>query len=136
MAWVCDTCVILDIACDDEAFARKSARTLQHRQSAGLVLCPVSYVELSPSFFGDSSLLQSFLKQAGISWLESWTHTDSETAAAAHTRYITLKRRGRAPKRPVADILIGAFACRFDGLITRNPDDFRACFPDLRMICP
>jgi len=49
------------------------------------------------------------------------------------------KRRDHHPrstKRPVADVLIGGFALRFDGLITRNTDDFRKLFPALRLIRP
>jgi hypothetical protein len=40
------------------------------------------------------------------------------------------------PKRPIADILIGAFATRFDGLITRKTSDLRALFPDLTLRKP
>lgn len=40
---------------------------------------------------------------------------------------IAAKRRRKSPKlakRPIADMMIGAFACRFDGLIRRNGGDF------------
>jgi hypothetical protein len=43
------------------------------------------------------------------------------------------RRMGRISKRPIADVLIGAFATRFDGLLTRNVKDFRGLFPDLRL---
>jgi predicted nucleic acid-binding protein len=36
----------------------------------------------------------------------------------------------------VADVLIGAFAIRHDGLITRNDADFRALYPTLPIINP
>ncbi|MBM3833050.1 MAG: type II toxin-antitoxin system VapC family toxin [Verrucomicrobia bacterium] len=40
------------------------------------------------------------------------------------------------PKRPLADILIGAFALRFDGLLTRNETDFRSVFSQLTIVSP
>jgi hypothetical protein len=36
----------------------------------------------------------------------------------------------------VADLLIGAFASRHDGLITRNSVDFRVLYPQLQVIDP
>ena len=38
------------------------------------------------------------------------------------------------PKRPIADILTGAFASRFDGLLSRNPADFESNFPSLNLV--
>ncbi len=46
------------------------------------------------------------------------------------------KRVGEASKRPVADVLIGAYALSKGGLITRNEDDFRALFPNLLIYNP
>jgi hypothetical protein len=42
----------------------------------------------------------------------------------------------KAPKRPLADILIGAFASRCDGILTRNEGDFRQVFPSLVIAAP
>jgi len=39
-------------------------------------------------------------------------------------------------KRPAADPLIGAFASRFEGLLTRNTADFHQLYPKLRLISP
>jgi hypothetical protein len=47
------------------------------------------------------------------------------------------KRRARlALKRPVADGLIGAFALRFQGLLTRNTADFSSLLPGLTILEP
>jgi hypothetical protein len=32
--------------------------------------------------------------------------------------------------------MIGAFATRFDGLITRNQKDFKPWFPELKLVVP
>ena len=61
---------------------------------------------------------------------------DLSRAHAAWNHYIQKKRLGKAIKRSVADIMIGAFASRFDGLITRTPKDFRPWFPDLHLVVP
>jgi predicted nucleic acid-binding protein len=50
--------------------------------------------------------------------------------------HVQARRAGDAPKRPLADPLIGAFASRQKGLITRNPADFRRWFPKLKLRQP
>ncbi|MCX6539760.1 MAG: hypothetical protein NT151_12625 [Acidobacteria bacterium] len=40
------------------------------------------------------------------------------------------------PRRPVADVLIGAFASTRQGLLTRNPTDFAPVFPSLTIVTP
>jgi len=59
----------------------------------------------------------------------------STTSAVALNRHV---REGLiiAPKRPIADILIGALAVEYGGLITRNPKDFSSLYPDLEIIVP
>jgi len=51
-------------------------------------------------------------------------------------RYVAARRATKAPKRPLADILIGAFASRFDGILTRNESDFSQVFPSLTITAP
>jgi len=69
----------------------------------------------------------------GIVWPEVWTQADTEEAHRAWHRYVTARRATKIAKRPLADILIGAFASRFDGLLTRNESDFKAAFPNLKI---
>ena len=131
--WVVDTCVILDVALNDPAFGVKSAQLLQSKLRDGLIICSVTFVELSPAFGGKLAELKRFLTGSQIRWEEPWTLVDTETAAEGWWRYVSHKRQGVVPRRPVADILIGAFACRAHGLITRNPDDFRKFYPELKL---
>lgn len=133
MAWVVDTCLLIDIAEDDPDWGRKSAKRLDSKITDDLVICPVSYVELSPVFEGQMNLQDEFLKNLGVSWIEPWLWQDTKTAHDAWFRYIQQKRSGKSSKRPIADILIGAFAMRFDGLLTRNETDFAKLFPSLKM---
>lgn len=133
MAWVVDTCLLIDVAENDPEFGRHSARLLDRRQAAGLVVAPVSYVELAPLFNGLNEAQNDFLEAIGANWTHSWTWPDTIVAYRAWHNYILNRRHGRVDKRPIADILIGAFATRFGGLLTRNTKDFRSLFPDLRL---
>lgn len=136
MAWVVDTCVVIDVLENDPQFGLKSAKKLQALLDQGLLLCPVSMVELSPAFAGDIAAQKSFLDMCGIAYHEPFTLADSEAAHAAWNGYIQAKRKKQSLKRPVADLLIGGFALRFDGLVTRNTEDFRRWFKSLQIIEP
>ena len=136
MAWVVDTCLLLDVALDDPKFYSASARLLDEKQVDGLLVCPVSVVEISPVFAAQMSVVTEFLVRLNIPPAEPWTHTDTQTAFTAWNDYVVAKRRGEINKRPIADVLIGAFAMRFQGLLTRNPSDFRQLFPALPIIEP
>ncbi|MBC2602571.1 type II toxin-antitoxin system VapC family toxin [Puniceicoccus vermicola] len=136
MAWVVDTCVVIDVLENDPMFGVGSAKKLQSLLDQGLVLCPVSMVELSPAFAGDLTAQKSFLDMCGISYHEPFTLADSETAHVAWNAYIQAKRSKQVAKRPVADLLIGGFALRFDGLVTRNRSDFQRWFRGLKIVEP
>ena len=49
---------------------------------------------------------------------------DTQAAHFLWAAQVAAKRAGNARKRVVADVLIEAFAQRFQGLVTRNPKDF------------
>ena len=131
MAWVVDTCLLIDVAEADPTFGVASARLLDLKRADGLTICPVSYVELAPVFNGDQIAQREFLFNLGVAGSDAWTQADTEEAHRAWHRYVTLRRATQAPKRPLADILIGAFASRCNGILTRNESDFRRVFPSL-----
>jgi len=126
MAWVVDTCVLLDIHCADPHFAQSSAACLTAHLSDGLVISPITYVELAPAFAGNMKLQEQFLTEVGVDWPSPWLLQDTLKAHGLWFSHIEKKRSGSETKRPIADMLISAFAQRFKGLITRNPKDFRA----------
>jgi predicted nucleic acid-binding protein len=96
----------------------------------------VTCVELAPVFDGSRRLLDQFLVGLGIHDTASFETADPHAAFSAWARHISERRAGRAGRRPVADVLIGALALRHDGLITRNGDDFRALYPKLHIVDP
>jgi predicted nucleic acid-binding protein len=136
MPWVIDTCMLIDVLEDDPEFGESSALALDAHAEDGLVVCPMSYTELSPAFQGDRSLQDEFLGGVGVDYRQDWLWEDTLRAHEAWNGFVRQKRAGRLPKRPLADILIGAFALRYQGLITRNPDDFKSVFPGLTLRGP
>lgn len=136
MAWVVDTNLLLDVTLDDPRFGAASIDLLRKRRRAGLVACPVTVVEIAPTFDGKADAIQEFLDALGVVGREPWTERDTAVASTAWTRHVTQRRARLAGQRPIADVLIGAFAERFDGLLTRNGADFRALFPGLRIETP
>ncbi|TVP76726.1 MAG: type II toxin-antitoxin system VapC family toxin [Puniceicoccaceae bacterium] len=136
MSWVVDTCVLIDILEGDSEFGPSSALCLREYLSGGLVVSPVTMIELSPAFEGNFSKQKEFLSLCGVNFEMNMEAQDVANAHAAWNRYIGQKRLKNATKRPIADIMIGAFAVRFDGLITRNPKDFRPWFPGIHLVIP
>jgi predicted nucleic acid-binding protein len=136
MAWVVDTCVLIDVLEDDPEFGHLSALTVESCAAEGLTVCPVTYAELAPAFKGDRALQDEFLAGVGVDFRQDWTWEDTLQANGAWNAHIQRKRSGSVPKRPLADVLIGAFASRHQGLITRNRRDFETTFPDLALRDP
>jgi hypothetical protein len=124
VAWVVDTSVLLDIRQNDPQFGLAAAECLVRHLADGLVLCPITYIELAPEFHGESALQARFLERVGVEWLEPWTRQDTLNAFHLWALYVEKKRADLAGKRPIADVLIEAFAQRFQGLITRNVKHF------------
>lgn len=134
--WIVDTCVVLDIFENDPQFGEPSARLLETLLQQGLVISPITMVELSAAFHGNLLEQKHFLTQAGISFSEPWTIADTEAAHGAWNAYVAARRAQQIPKRPVADLLIGGYASNRQGLITRNARDFRTWFPQLKILEP
>jgi len=136
MPWVVDTCVLVDVLEDDPDHGKGSAALLGRKLEEGLVICPVTYVELAPAFGGSAGLQEQFLAGVGADWRQPWTWQDTAAAHRAWEAHVTGRRARRSTRRPIADVLIGAFASRFDGLVTRNAGDFRRLFPSLALAEP
>ena len=136
MTWVVDTCVIIDVLRGDETFSIKSSMALQAKLDDVLTIAPLTYVELAPEFNGDVEAQNAFLD--GM-WIQRDFGGSEETVIAAHKawyEHVLRKRKGEARKRPIADIMIGAYAMQKGGLITRNEVDFRSLYPNLTIFNP
>lgn len=131
MAWVVDTVVVLDLVTGDPLFEPASTACLQAHLEDELVISPVTFVELGPSFSGNDVEAAAFLKSCRIGTSEFWSVDDTLFAHRLWHQYQARRRQQLAVKRPIADVLIAAFAARFQGIITRNASDFRNISPDL-----
>ena len=136
MAWVVDTSVVVDLVTGDPLFEPASTVCLQAHLADGLVISPVTFVELGPSFSGDEAAAEAFLNAARIGTGEFWNPADTLLAYRLWHQFQLRRRQLHTPKRPVADVLIAAFAGRFQGLITRNASDFRNILPTLALVIP
>ncbi len=136
MAWVVDTCLLLDVLDDDPVFGETSAQCLDRHQPEGLTICPVTLIEIAPAFLGDWHRAQEFLSQLGVDYQADWHFADTRAAFVAWHRFVEAKRAGQTARRPVADIQIGAFALQRQGLLTRNGSDFKRWFPSLNLAWP
>ena len=136
MSMVVDTCVILDVLEQDPTFGLASAEVLEKYAEGGLIISPLTYVELSPAFLGDETRERDFLFEIGIDLPPGFSEDDLSLAHAAWNDHIQRKRSGKSARRPVADVMIGALAQAHDGLITRNASDFRTLFPALTIVSP
>lgn len=130
MAWVIDASVVVDLVTGDPAFEPASSACLQAHLGEGLSISP------GPSFFGDALAAETFLQAAGISTSEFWNPADSLLSHRLWHQHQLRRRQLKAVKRPVADVLIAAFAQRFQGLITRKAPDFRNILPTLTHVEP
>jgi len=136
MTWVVDTCVLIDLLTGDSEFAELSAAALQSKLDEVLTIAPITYVELAPSFNGDVCAQDAFL---GSIWVNCDFEGKKDVVLAAHRAWndhVLRKRAGGVRKRPIADVLIGAYALKAGGLITRNEDDFRSLYPTLNIFNP
>ena len=136
MIWVVDTCVVIDLVERDGEFGAVSAAALASKIDDSLVIAPITYVELGPVFDGDRERQDAFLKE---SWIDFDFAGNKEAVVAAHRawyEHVLRKRKGEATKRPIADVMIGAYALQKGGLITRNEADFRSLYPTLNIYNP
>lgn len=134
--WVVDTCVLIDLLRHDETFATLAADALDAKRSEGLTIAPLTYVELAPALGGDIRAQDYFLSEIGIK-IDFDEPKDAIVAAhRAWYEHILRKRKGEVTKRPIADVIIGAYAMSKGGLITRNESDFRTLYPSLTIYNP
>lgn len=136
MALVVDTSVVLDLVTGDPQFEPASTLCLQDHLADGLLVCRVRFIELGPAFGGDDAAANAFLNGAGIGSGEPWTSHDTALAHRLWNDFQTKRRQTVLARRPVADVMIAAFAARLQGLITRNGSDFRNILPTLALIEP
>jgi predicted nucleic acid-binding protein len=121
------------------ASANRSAEVLrEHGARSGLVIAPIVYAELFAHPGWKPKDVADFLAATAIA--VDWTLTEAVWTQAGHVFGSYARRRARegsaAPRRLLADFVIGAHALEIGTLITRDADFFRTNFPALRVVVP
>ncbi len=79
MPWVVDTSVLLDIRIGHpREAAEHSAQCLKRHAKAGLIVCPVTMIEMAPAFGGNFDTQQRWLDNLGIASRIPWDKKDTE----------------------------------------------------------
>lgn len=136
MSVAVDTNVIVDIVGGDPVASKRAADALS-RQGAktGLVISPIVFAELFAHPGWRPREIQAFLKATAIAidWeiaAEVWSHAGEAFRSYAERR----SRDLGAPRRLLADFLIGAHAARIGALITSDSRFYRTNFPELKVV--
>ena len=132
MAWVVDTSVVVDLVTGDPLFEPKSILCLQAHLSDGLVISPVTFVELGPSFSGDDVATEVFLRSSRIGTAEFWSPDDSVLAHRLWHQFQLRRRQQclfrlalhtRAPSWVMAVFCAGVSIIMGSWVTTPLPDD-------------
>lgn len=128
-----DTCILVDVLGDDEAWADWSATQLEVWAERGpLVVNPIVYAELAAGF-PTPDALEEVVLQARLDYREL-PKAALFLAGKAHQSY---RRRGGTRAGVLADFLIGAHAVVLAvPVLTRDPRRFSTYFPTLRLVSP
>ena len=132
-----DTNVLLDIVEDDDGRARSALAALDAAAKTGaLIVSPAVYAELRAHPGWSEVDVDRYLSSFGIR--VDWQPEESvwRTAGNVFAAYALRRRRAGAgaPRRLIADFLIGAHAQARGGLITRDGAFFARTFPKLRVV--
>lgn len=128
-----DTCVLIDIAEDDEHWAEWSSRQIAAWSDRGpVIINPIVFAEWS-AMFAHVADVDAAVADHGLTW-QDIPRPALFLAAQAHTLY---RRSGGAKAMVLPDFLIGAHAAiaRMP-VLTRDPERFTHYFNGLQVISP
>lgn len=133
MATMIDTNVLVDVAVRDPRWLSWSRNRIAEAAARGaLVINQIVFSEFSVRYDNVETVEallppDEFLRES-LPWLASF---------AAGRAFGAYRRHGGAKERVLPDFLIGAHAyLRGYSLLTRDPQGYRAYFPDLDIISP
>ena len=129
MTTAVDTNILLDIIEDNPQFVAQSQEWIDIAHSRGnVVICPIVYGELVPSF-GSKSELDGRLADLEV----TLSYIDDAIAYEAGLRWQQYRQAGGTRARLLPDFLIGAHALvSADTFLTRDQGFYRSYFPELQ----
>ena len=132
-----DTNVLIDLEEGAPDVAEQALTVIERAAGRGaVVVCGIVYAELCARPAGNASAIAAELHAAGVA-------IDTELPigvwAEAGIAYAAFRRRrersgGGAPRRIIADFVIGAHASRAGTLVTSDAAFYRRAFPSLHVI--
>ena len=128
MTTASDTNVLLDVIHRNPLYFPQSQEWLNIARSRGaVIICPVVYGELVPSFDSKSEL-DAMLRSLGV----RLSPIDDAIAYEAGRRWQRYRQAGGTRTRLLPDFLIGAHAlATADTFLTRDQGFYRSYFPEL-----
>ncbi len=134
MSTAVDTNVLIDLLGGQPAAAERARVSLADALSRGAVIAaPVVYAELLAFPDRAPGEVDLFLADVGITveWelaAAVWRHAGEAYAAYAKRR---VRSGGGAPRRILADFIVGAHASQYGTLLTRDLGFYRQSFPNV-----
>lgn len=133
MAYLIDSCILLDILTDDPQWADTSQSLLdQHSLEGELLINPIIYTEISIGYAQQADL-DEVIKVMALSW-EEIPHQALFLTGKVFLSY----RKNKGNKiHPMPDFYIGAHAqMAHHSIITRDTTRYRTYFPEVKLITP
>jgi predicted nucleic acid-binding protein len=137
MSVAVDTNVVVAMVAGDAQTVERAVTLMQEIGGReALLLCPIVYAELRAHPGWGAGDIDTFLRDTDI--LVDWDLAPATWSRAGMTFSVYARRRARsrggAPRRLMADFLIGAHAESVGGLVTADRSFFSTNFPALRLL--
>lgn len=131
-----DTNVLSALWNDNDALNRVAAKALEDKKQEQMAICGVVYAELIGAPGRTEAFVDRFCEEAGIAVEWELKERVWRRAGVAFQEYAARRRKqnGAAPRRLLADFLIGAHALE-NGykLLTLDEGLYKAAFPRLKL---
>lgn len=131
-----DTNVLSALWNDNDALNRVAAKALEDKKQEQMAICGVVYAELIGAPGRTEAFVDRFCEEAGIAVEWELKERVWRRAGVAFQEYAARRKKqiGAAPRRLLADFLIGAHALE-NGykLLTLDEGLYKAAFPRLKL---
>lgn len=134
--YIVDPQLIVDMLENDPQWGKPSTELMNAHKGEVLLLAPISYLALGLAFRGTRTMQDEFLSDLGITVIQ---HIPIKIMHAAYGAWCKYQKEnpGVGGGGNVFDALyIGACALNYDGILTRQGELFRACYPQINAVEP
>lgn len=132
-----DTNIFSAIWTGESSVPKLLAQLTTAKQEGALLISPFVFAELLAYPSAKESFVRGFLESVGVAVDLKIDAQVWSVAGLRYARYVARRRQaiGEAPRRILADFLIGAHALvQAERLMTLDPSRYRQDFPELRLL--